>query len=70
MCALLAYLSCDKRCNGHVVADFHEEVPDSGVPVLGQHLVVKPVHLGRHTSLVVTAENVHSVRVPNLRDKR
>ena len=59
-------LVVDERGQGEVVEQVGEELPDVGVAVLAQALVVEAVHLRDLPTLVVPAQDRHAVAVAHL----
>ena len=60
------HLVVDEGREGQEVEQVGEVLPDVGVAVLAQALVVEAVHLGDLARLVVAADERHAVRVPDL----
>lgn len=64
-------LVLDQGREGQVVKEVCEELPDVGVSIFAEALVVEPVDLGDLARLVVAAKNRHAVPVTKLgRDEK
>ena len=59
-------LVLDERCDGEVVEEVGEHLPDVGAAVLAKTLVVEAVDLGDLAGLVVAPEYCDSAWVPDL----
>lgn len=57
------YLVVNQRGQGEVVEEIREKLPDIGVSVLSQALVVESIHLGDLPRLVVTSQNGDTVPI-------
>lgn len=60
------HLVIDQSGQGEIIKQIRKELPDVGVSVLSQTLVVKTVNLGDLTRLVVSSEDGHSVPISEL----
>lgn len=68
--ALEAHLAVDKRGERQVIEEVGEVLPDVGVAVLAQALVVKAVHLGDLSALVVAPQYRDALGVTHLWTER
>ena len=64
------HLAIHQRGEGQVVEQVCEVLPDVGVPVLPQTLVIEPVHLGDLSALVVSSDQINPVWVANLQGQQ
>jgi len=64
---LSTYLSVDERRQRQVVKEIGEILPDVGVAVLAQTLIIEPIHLSDLTTLVVTSQDCDPVLEPHLK---
>ena len=60
-------LSVDQGCEWQVVEKVGEVLPDVGVSVFAQALVVKSVHLGDLTRFMVATEDCNTFAVTHLK---
>ena len=56
-------LIVDQRRQGQIIEQVREKLPNVGIPILSQTLVVEPINLGDLPRLVVTPEDGHSISV-------
>lgn len=56
-------LVVDQSRQGQIIEQVREKLPNVGIPILSQTLVVKPIDLGDLPRLVVTPEDGHSISV-------
>jgi hypothetical protein len=56
-------LVVDQSRQGQIIEQVREKLPNVGIPILSQTLVVEPIDLGDLPRLVVTPEDGHSISV-------